>query len=438
MRANGVSAVLSLDAPRLAGWAAAVGDPGWRGWAEAWRAMWAGHAGDEATLAELERAAATRTDAALVVEVAALRAFAAARHGDVDDALALARRASRMARTEALPEHEYIANLVLARLRRRMGQPHLAARIAGALHRATPESWRAWVDWELALAAPTPADSTPPASVLRDVCARAATGDDLTAGAAELAALERAPWVAEDAASILAALVPQPVAGRTPDAAWCAGRSSETPAALQGVLTLRGAAPAGDRAAAYLLVPLEGPSRRFPSLAFAAFARAGRHLPQSKRKKGRSEMFAAVLGSAPGREMPAGVLYREVYGFDYDPRRHENSFHVALHRAREWLGEHGDVSLTDGVLRLQVHRPLVVPDPRCEKPVEDRLLVAIAQHPGSSAKDLAARLGVSVNRAHRALRELEEQGSCESRTDGRRLLYSLNDTTFSEPTGHAE
>jgi hypothetical protein len=94
-----------------------------------------------------------RPRADVVVDAASLRALSMS-----DDATAIlesldqARRASRMARTEALPESEYLANIVLARMRRLAGFPYLAAHILTAVRRYASAPWHPWIAWELLLA----------------------------------------------------------------------------------------------------------------------------------------------------------------------------------------------------------------------------------------------------------------------------------------------
>src|SRR5262245_43280239 len=82
----------------------------------AWLSLMRGEA--EALEAEMgplfSRAAASR-DPARVIEATALRAMVALSRAKLAEAVALARRASMMSRTEALPPSELFANLVLAR-----------------------------------------------------------------------------------------------------------------------------------------------------------------------------------------------------------------------------------------------------------------------------------------------------------------------------------
>src|SRR4029453_533046 len=100
----------------------------------------------------LESDAYKAQHAPLVIEAASLRALALSGSGNLEEATRISRRASRMARTESIPQQEYFANLVLARLRRLNGQTHLATRILQSLLRMASPLWRPWLGWELVMA----------------------------------------------------------------------------------------------------------------------------------------------------------------------------------------------------------------------------------------------------------------------------------------------
>src|SRR5688572_4628227 len=147
---------------------------------------------------ELFARASSSRDPSRVIEVTALRAMLALSLGQLSDAAAFARRASLMARTEALPAAELLANVTLSRLRRHSGKPYLALRILESLGRT--DAGRAapgWLEWERLLAggaetnAPSGAACGP---ALRTVqagrrvlgAARAGERDDFEQQAAEL------------------------------------------------------------------------------------------------------------------------------------------------------------------------------------------------------------------------------------------------------------
>lgn len=431
---TGLAHVLGLDAPGLAAWRESLSESLWRRWADGWLALFRGEAPAAAEeAARVERTAANEHDPALVVEAAALRAMALSEAGELTEAVLHGRRASRMGRTEGAPEHEYLANLVLARLRRLCGQPHLATRILRALAPVVP--WTDWVEWERELAAPLSADapSRPAAGKLRGLFRSAATNDRAQFHLSR-AQLDACPWPhRRDVAAAVAVLdAESDPPGEA--VAWCGGRSNFTPHRVHGLLSAREGAPPDETAVAYLWIRPGRPARRVASLGYALLPVAdARCLPQSKRKQGRTELLVSTLASH-GSAMPKADLFEPVYGFSYDPPRHENTFTVAIHRARDWLGDAGALDVHNAAVELNVIRALLIPDPRCVKPVEDRLLVAVAQHPGSTAKELAKVLGISLTVAQRALRELQRAGSCDARAEGRRMHYTLEDTTFREPT----
>ena len=115
-------------------------------------ALMAGDAESALTCArEATIAAKAARSAHGLVEAATLQSLAHLGRGALDEATAVARRASRMARTERLLAQEYLANLALARVRRYAGRAHLAGRIASALDQVAPAPWRSWLRWELSL-----------------------------------------------------------------------------------------------------------------------------------------------------------------------------------------------------------------------------------------------------------------------------------------------
>ena len=146
--------------------------------AHAWQSLAHGEAEAlEPRMAELFAVASASRDPRVVVEVTALRALVLASLAKTGDALTFARRASLMARTEADPEAELLANIVLARLRRHVGKPHLAVRILDALARLVPHAPRAWLEWERLLAG-----GTSPIDGARDRRGRDAAADDIRGG----------------------------------------------------------------------------------------------------------------------------------------------------------------------------------------------------------------------------------------------------------------
>ena len=147
--------------------------------ARAWQSLAHGEAeAMEPRMADLFALASASRDPRLVVEVTALRALVLASLAKTGDALTFARRASLMARTEAEPDAELLANIVLARMRRHVGKPHLAVRILDALARLVPDAPRAWLEWERLLAGGTsPVDALEPDADAAAPASAAARGD---------------------------------------------------------------------------------------------------------------------------------------------------------------------------------------------------------------------------------------------------------------------
>src|SRR5882724_5920795 len=160
-------AVLAIDRSALGAWAEQAGASTAgaatdldRELAGAWLALLGGDADSLAEkLGPLFSRAASSQIPRHVIEVTALRALTSAATDHLPDAVAFARRASLMARTEAEPGAELLANLVLAPMRRHAGKPHLAVRILDALARLSPTAPTGWLEWERLLAGGTPPDA---------------------------------------------------------------------------------------------------------------------------------------------------------------------------------------------------------------------------------------------------------------------------------------
>ncbi|MEO7669052.1 MAG: hypothetical protein ABIW57_06920, partial [Polyangia bacterium] len=120
--------------------------------AQLWQKLLAGEtAGQEIEAKALFDEASRQRAAPQVIESTVLRALLALSAGLTDDAVDMARRASRMAQSESLPQLEYLANVTLARVRRYSGRPHLALHILAALSRVAPSAWQGWIGWEMLL-----------------------------------------------------------------------------------------------------------------------------------------------------------------------------------------------------------------------------------------------------------------------------------------------
>ncbi|WP_236604424.1 winged helix-turn-helix domain-containing protein [Sandaracinus amylolyticus] len=374
----------------------------------------------------------------LVVDAASLAALARLASGDLASGVKAARRASRMARTEGIPLCEALAHLVLARARRASGHAHLALRITRALAALPVTSHRAWLAFEHALAGGSASvdDGRSLASALHAWCDAAESGsrarfDDATR-ALHTSAASAPAFLRDDVETLVLACDPDRDPRGTSLEGFLLGATSEMPPALHGVATTRGLVT--EPAILYALQRRGSPPRRVVRLGRGL---AGDDLPalqQSRRHQGRAETVVATLLLAGPRGLDEGECFRAVYGFEFVPEIHRGALDVALHRAREWLGGIARLERQGSHVRLDAERGLVCPDPRAGRSLADKILAALAEDRGRSAKELAEAVGAPLRAAQAALATLVEDGACEARRAGRVLEYHLEDTTFSEPT----
>ncbi|MGE0790797.1 MAG: hypothetical protein AB7S26_34300 [Sandaracinaceae bacterium] len=379
-------------------------------------------------LARVEADAAEAGDAALVVDAASIRALASLEDGDLDGARRHARRAVRMARTEELPAAQYLAGIVLARLRRYAHQPHLALRILGALRAVVPPTYRDWVAWELALAGD---ESTGPSDASGLGEATRALGGWLARSPAERvrevgrasAAMGLARFVARDLDALASLLDPD----CTPHAMvrdWAYGALDPLPRGLDGL--------AHDREDGWLALVTVDPSRPARRvLATGAVPEAHPRIHSSR--PGRLETAISVLALAPNG-MEAVAFFEAVYRFAYEHEIHKGPLEVLVHRARELLGQHAEVVRDGPMIALRARGPFAVPDPRAPRSIDDAVLSSLARGAAGSARDAARELGVPLRNVQHALKRLVEEGACEVEKHGREVRYRVEDTTFSEPT----
>ena len=455
LRALELRAIVALDGPGLARWLTvhdgvpaeeprdAIGRALSRGWSELFSGAEAA-----APLAELEREAATSDCADLVIEAATLRALRASANGDLTEATTLARRASRMARVEGLPHPEVLANLVLARIRRRTGAPHLAARILGALAEIAEPRFHAWIAWELAFAGERDRAITLLGhGETDDRLRRAATAlttmlDPPSAERAEpfRASAEAARQLttgcrfAHQEAEALYRAIDPGVPLETLDGelrSWCAGVMRTPPAALLGWCTeqlIDGEA----RAPAYATRAGRGAARRVLGLGLGLVAAP----PDAamKKNKARQNTALSVLLLAGREGLDDETFFSSTYGFELELSAHRSALHVLKHRLRAQLPAGARLVRVGPMNRLESAQ-LTVPDPRCGRRTTDRVLRALAGR-GASAKEVAASLDIGVRTAQKVLQALVVDGSCLARKEGRQVTYVIEDTTFQEPTGH--
>lgn len=384
-------------------------------------------AGAEATGVDdhVVRDAARECDPAFTIHHESLRALATLASGAPDDALTIARRASRMAATEGLLQGEYFANLVLARVRRSRGRGHLAVRILTSLASVVPAPWRPWVGLERALAGVADGTALEPAIAAleagdRDGFRRRAAAVAEHAGG--FAAL------AQEIRTLVELIDPFAPAGASSHG-WIVGETDATPSGLRD--------PArSPMTVAYVVADRERPARRVLT-AGARLLPPGTLLLAPTATAIRTHHALALVALAGSNGIEISDLFRRVYGFDLLEPTHEEVFRGLLHRARAALGEAGDVRRLGNRLRFEARTTILVPDPRCEVSLTDRILTFVAGSGGrATARMIASTLRIPLRTTQRALAELVEDGSCSSEPDGRRIEYVVEDTTFHEPTLH--
>ena len=370
----------------------------------------------------------------LVVETVAQRALACAQLGELELATGLARRASRMARTEGLPQPEYMANAVLARVRRLSGKPHLAARILVSLLRVAPAGWRSFMQWELALAGGGDRGGAPAARI-RQLVTRTASGD-LAGAEAELqgALLETEGSLLRDEVEDLAVLlgVRPTVTGSDATRDWVLGdRDGTAPHGLHGVCAAH-----PDRALreepVWVVASPGSPGRRVLSPALGLVHPVEMLWP-GKRRRARTDgaLSSLVLAGSPVEELS---FFERLYGFPYQPALHHGARDTLYYRMRERLAGVGEFNRDAGQVAVGLSSAVAIPDSRCSPPPEHSLLAVLAQRGDTSVRDAAEALQIPLRTAQHALKALAAEGICRAERQGRELRYRLEDTTYSEPT----
>ena len=404
-------------------------------------------------VAALRREAVELRDSALLVTASAQSALIALAHGEVDDATTFARRASRIAASEGWPQFEYLANWVLARVRRSSGRPYLATRIARILRRISQPRWHALLTWELIMAGRVElareslselAEPYRQSSMAKRCHAfacsiEAAKAGDSPAFEQFTAQVSRDTWTfsphSREANAVLAALDPtMPPHDVPPDAAhWVTADTDETPPALFGFVPPPDKAPSAGVAGAMLYARPDGHTRRVLLDGVSLTEPDTSNVPASLRGKGRVEHAACVLLAHRDDGIPKDELFRLVYGFGIDPGLHEAAFISLMHRVRSALEDAGDVRTESGRCQVSLRRGVLVPDTRCHE-AGDQILRVLAKHGKLSAKDASRILGVPLRTVQATLQLLSQEGACVVEREGRKVRYLLEDTTFHEPT----
>ncbi len=407
-----------------------------------WAAFYAGTPAHETELRTLERRCAELAMASLVIELACLRALTAMGEQDLERAVEQARRASRMARTESKPQSEYLANVVLARLRRMSERPHLATRILGALRATAPPAWHAWIDWERFFAGVLEPNYDVPTGQLNALLDAARQGHRErfdTLQESLLRACVHCAFAQDDVCALLIGIDPgfEPRAFsealRSQQDAWRAGISEMPPFGIRSACA-RHRVTSDDAIAFVHADASKHRAVRLLSPGLGLVDESVPRLPQRPRRRGRAETASAALLLAGPQGLEDAALFETVYGFAYRPETHEGTFSVMLHRMTKWLGDHATLQRSQGRVALDCQREVIVPDPRCAQNDEDRIAAAMAHAGPMRAGDIAQQVELPLRTVQRALSRLSSEGECTVERSGRVVRYHVEDTTFSEPT----
>jgi hypothetical protein len=414
--------------------------------AKAWLALMRGEArGLQSPAGRALAVASVTRDRYQVIELTALRAMLALSGDSLGEAVALARRASLMARTEGLPQAELLANLVLARVRRHSGKPYLAMRIVGALARGHLEAAPGWLDWERVLAGGAHPDANllgvgvPGSRAAQSargalIAAQRGRRADFDAEAIELMRVTAGFRDVHDEAEALVALLDPDRAARDSMLGFKRGDHAQLRFGLFGAGVF-----SADEEPGVVIFAVARPGERGTRILRDGLGLFGvcRRLSSehgARRTHGRTDAGLAVLALAGPVQLAEDEFWRRVYGFAYSHAAHRGVLDVLLHRMRARLGDVGTIARSDASLRLELRQPIAVADPLCAPPAAARMLSALARQPLATADSLAGRLGITVRAAQMALHDLVSDGACIVRRSGRQVQYQLEDSTFSEPT----
>jgi hypothetical protein len=413
------------------------------GMAQAWLALLQGRAWtiESSMVALFARAAASRAPCH-VIEAMVLRAMVAQSCDRPSDALSLARRAALMARTEALPGALLLANLVLSRMRRHAGKPHLAVGLLEALDRIGAAETRGWIDWEYLLAAGTPAEvdrrpaSTPAARAVAAgqqllLAARAGLRANFERQAGEVLRATSGFRAMLDEARALVALLDPEHAGESSVLEFRQGNTDQPQYGLVGAKVVS----EGEESGSSILVVARPGQRGVrilrDGLGLFGACRMLSGAEGTRRAHGRTDAALAVLALSGVQPMPEAEFFGKVYGFAYGKARHRGVLDVLLHRMRKRMGSSGSLVRSGGDLHIELLDSIAVADPRCSPPAAARILSALARQPAATADAIAGRLGITVRAAQIALHDLVADGTCVIRRTGRHIEYQLRDSTVS-------
>lgn len=455
-------AIVTQDATKLAEWLELATEltvgmegelAGWLSLGRAWLAVARGDP-DTASVAA-DRAARTASQlgtAPAVIETMVVRALCAELTGDIDEATTRARRAVRMARAEDLPQWQYLASLILARMRRLSGTPHLTSRILRPLLQVAPDPWHGWVAWEALMAGALSlakqarlTENNDPASEVRTMRSFVRSGVEgdrpSFRQAATALSSRRSDWVSRqhELRDALDSVDAERSVGVLSDRLkpWCTGRGASPPMTVKGLCIDLNTNPGDPGPAAFVVAHPTKAARRIAGVGERVVEASTRiaHVPGKSERTPRT-LAAIALGGKTG--VSRDDLFKAVYGFQYEHNVHRELFKALIYRVRKTLGPAGKIrAIDEDHYALEPTEVIVIPDPRCEQSLEELMLKALAGMGDPTAQDAAATLGVPLRTAQTALKHLVESGALETERDqnDRRLIrYRVEDTTFSEPT----
>jgi len=401
----------------------------------AWRSIFDGVPVAQAYLSEVGAAARSAGLRGAVVDVAMLRSWRASVAGDAAAALEAARVCCRMAAAEGLPLPLQLAELTLARARRRMGRPHQALWVLSGLRGRDNAPWLALASWEALLAGggrlfdPAP-DSA--AEALASLLDRVRSGDASQADDTSSLLLERvagaAPLV-EEAALLTAALLPS-CPEDAPEAvrAFEAGEVHELPC---GLLAAALHPPAPRETLAYVIASPGRAGVRKLALAVPEAEAARAHAGDGKKPHERLDRALCTLALAGPAGLPEPTFFRSVYGFEFNKRLHGGSLNVLLFRLREELGAAAHLSREPGWVALLPTEPLIVPDPSCRLTTAEQVLQLLSTRGASTAAEAAEASGLPLRTVQGSLQELVAEGICSAAREGRSVKYRVEDSVLS-------
>ncbi|MCA9614665.1 MAG: hypothetical protein KC586_18040 [Myxococcales bacterium] len=360
----------------------------------------------------LYRRASEASDPATAVEATVLRVWSTLEAGALDDALRLARLASRMASSERLLVPECLAHVALAHVRRVMGSPHLAARILSGLRATVPRPWHAWIDLELAFV------GTGEAPQVAAVLTAAREGNE--------ARLNETSAALEARSEGFAPLRLEARALREACDPTCDSRNAFVRGAAASASFLFAEPGDAEGHLAYVHVHAKGARRVLASgtTLCGELPKVGGDTAQAQRT------LTLLCDLALHGPSEVAEVFERTYGFAYVASRHAGAFRVTLHRARAWVEGLARIERVDDRLALEPERPFLVVDPRCRLALEERVL-AILGHRRATVAELANEVGVTPRAIQKVMQRLTSEGVCEAGDD---KAFGVIDTTFTAPS----